>query len=192
MEWATRLFWPLLLTPRQLPWPFLDTQPRRLNFQLIRSNITRSLKCQSWACDYSMEIYQLFDARHDVKNNARHGIDWSLMWRPDAMLGIIFWRHVWRQKWKRWCILINLPSNALHVSLECQSWATVCSMKIYHLFDARYDVKKQCQTWHRLLIGVTTRCHIGHGFLTPCLASKMKKLTYSHNFTKWCISTCKH
>ena len=32
------------------------------------------------------------------KNDARHGIDCSLVRQPDAMSGIVFWRHVWRQK----------------------------------------------------------------------------------------------
>ena len=50
----------------------------------------RRLRSRSWANDCSKKIYHLFDAVNDVKNNVRHGIDWSLVWRPDSMLGIVF------------------------------------------------------------------------------------------------------
>jgi len=43
------------------------------------------------------------------KNYARHGVGLSQWWTIDAMSGIVFWRHVWRQKAnKLW------PCNQLH------------------------------------------------------------------------------
>jgi len=46
----------------------------------------------------NMKTGKLFDAKNGVKNDAWHGIGLSYFRLIDAMWGIVFWRHVWRQK----------------------------------------------------------------------------------------------
>jgi len=44
------------------------------------------------------------------KNDARHGIDYSVLGQLDAMSGIDFLRHVWRQKAAKLCTSNHLPN----------------------------------------------------------------------------------
>ena len=44
------------------------------------------------------------------KNDARHGIDCSLVIQPDAISGIVFWRRVWRQKAHVFSCCNHLPN----------------------------------------------------------------------------------
>jgi len=83
--------------------------------------------------------------------------------------------HVWFKK-----ILIDVFVKKLTCNwrLKCQSWAIDCSIEICRLFDARNGVKKQCQTWHRIIQALTDRCHVLHRFLTPCLAPKSSWTSY--------------
>ena len=76
----------------------------------------------------------------------------------------IKWRYRFSLAWKQ---------AKIHIfSLICRNQASDYSIKIHELFDARHSVKKLCQTWDRLFIGETTRCHVWHRFLTPWLALK--------------------
>ena len=83
----------------------------------MRRKPIRRLKCQSWASDCLYKVGKLFDARHVVKMDARHGIDlFSTMIRPDAMSGIVFDAMSGVKKLVKFIPAINCTTSAVEPS----------------------------------------------------------------------------
>jgi len=102
----------------------------------------------------SMKIRKLFDARYGVKNDVRHGIKLpSHIDLFDAMSGIVFWRHVWRQKtclfsyWERtfglnstwkWFLNCDCELTNFHSINKGGHYEKIFSMEIHSIYIFTY------------------------------------------------------
>jgi len=86
------------------------------------------------------------------------------------------------------CLLVSLSQQLSYLvcslGLVCQSLVSDFLYDVCQLFDARHDVKKRCQLWHRVILAFIIRCHVWHLFLTPFLASKSRCELYNQSLAK--------
>jgi len=129
-------------------------KPIKYHNMLCRTtrNIWRFV-CQCCVIDWSIEVGKLFDARHDVKTDARYSdIGLSLHWIFDASLGIVFWRQFYRvKKMKNFITAITCPTSANDIMVSCgqKIWSLVCWS---WASDWRYEVPISAfwrQTWRQ-------------------------------------------